>query len=217
MALLGFLSTVLPAAAVIPVHGVAQIGSNAGRFILQFRHTLWPIFGWFSAGCLIGALLGGRIAVDLPVWALRGGVAFFILISLWGPKWRTAIPGQKSFFAAGVIGSFLTMFFGATGPIAATALNAAQLNRLNLVATHAACMVTQHGLKVLIFGLFGFAYAQWFFLIAAMVIAGFAGTALGTYSLTRMPEKTFRAGFRAILTIIAIYLLIAAIIEFRTG
>jgi uncharacterized membrane protein YfcA len=199
------------------VHGVAQIGSNAGRFILQFRDTVWPIFMWFAAGSVLGALLGGRLAVEMPVWALRGGVAFFIIYTVWGPRPKGFAPGAATFFTTGAIGSFLTMFFGATGPIAATMLSATDLDRLRIVATHAACMVAQHGLKILVFGVLGFSYAEWVWLLAAILGFGFAGTWLGTRFLRRMPEAVFRKGFKWVLTIIAAYLLVAAGLELIGG
>ena len=217
LALLAVMSAVLPAPAVIPVHGVGQLGSNAGRFFLQRRDVIWSIALWFLAGGLIGAALGGRLAIDMPVWLLRFGVAVFILYTVWGPKPKGFSPGVRTFFATGAIGSFLTMFFGATGPIAATMLGATKLDRMNVVATHAACMVGQHGLKILMFGVLGFAYGEWIGLIIIMLSAGFAGTYVGTHYLRRMPEKTFRTGFKAALTIIAIYLFAAALYELRIG
>jgi len=210
LALLAVMSTVFPAAAVIPVHGVAQLGSNTGRLLLQKTEVVWPIVLWFTAGGLLGAAFGGRLAVDLPAWALRAGVGAFILFTVWGPRPKSFSPGPTSFFATGAIGAFLTMFFGATGPIAATMLSATKLDRLNITATHAACMVAQHSVKIAIFGLLGFAYANWVLLIVAILITGFAGTVLGTRFLRRMPEALFKRGFRFVLTLIALYLLAAA-------
>lgn len=213
LALLAVMSAAFPAVAVVPIHGVAQLGSNAGRFYLQFREVDWRIALWFAAGGLFGALAGGRLALEMPVWALRAGVGIFILFTVWGPKPKGFAPGVKTFLATGAVGSFLTMFFGATGPIAATMLSATKLDRLGLVATHAACMVFQHGLKILVFGALGFAYGPWVWLILLIVGFGFAGTWLGTHYLRRMPERIFRRGLRFVLTTIAIYLLAAAFIE----
>ena len=191
LALLAVMSAVFPAPAVIPIHGIAQLGSNAGRFYLQRQDVVWRIVLWFSAGGLVGAFLGGRLAVEMPVWLLRAGVAAFILYTVWGPRLKMKTPGVRTFFTTGAVGSFLTMFFGATGPIAATMLSATKLGRLNIVATHAACMVIQHGFKITIFGLLGFAYGEWALLIVAIVVSGLAGTALGTHYLRKMPEQTF--------------------------
>jgi len=215
LALLAVMSALFPAPAIIPIHGVAQLGANAGRFYLQRKDVIWQIALWFTAGGLIGASLGGKLAIELPVWALRAGVGIFILYAVWGPRPSGFSPGVKTYFTTGAVGAFLTMFFGATGPIAATMLSAAKLGRLNISATHAACMVGQHSLKIAIFGLLGFAYAEWALLIVVILISGFAGTALGTHYLRRIPEQTFHTGFNAILTLIALYLLAAAALEFK--
>ncbi|MFQ5563636.1 MAG: sulfite exporter TauE/SafE family protein [Parvularculaceae bacterium] len=218
LALIGLMSLLLPAPAVVPVHGLAQFGANASRFGLQRKSVVWPIVGWFGIGGVFGAALGGRIVVALPAWALQAGIAAFILYTLWGPKPKGFAPGKATFFLTGAAGAFLSMFFGATGPIAAAMLSATKLERLNFVATHAACMVAQHGVKIAAFGFLGFAYADWAVFIAAVVAAGFLGTATGTHILRHMPENVFRRGFRLILTLIAIYLLgAAAAFGLKTG
>lgn len=217
LALLAVMSATLPAAAVIPVHGVAQLGSNFSRFTLQRRHVVWPIILWFALGCVLGSLVGGKIYVALPESALRAGVGGFVLFTVWGPKPKAFAPGPGSFFATGAIGAFLSMFFGATGPIAATMLSVAKLGKLPTVATHAAAMVFQHGLKTLAFGFLGFAFAKWAPLIAAILVAGYLGAWAGTRLLKSMPEATFRAGFRLTLTAFGIYLLAGGLCQGLAG
>lgn len=217
LALLAVMSAVFPAAAVVPVHGAAQAGANGGRFYLQRKDVVWRIVLWFSLGGLIGAAIGGRLAVETPVWLLRAGVGTFVIWTLWGPKLKGFAAGPKTFFFTGVVTGVLTMFFGATGPLVAAMLSVTALSRLQLVATHAAAMVIQHVFKIAAFGLLGFAYGEWAWLIGAILLSGFAGTYAGTRYLRAMPEETFRRGFKLILTAIAVYLIAAALAEFRTG
>ncbi|HRX39312.1 MAG: sulfite exporter TauE/SafE family protein [Parvularculaceae bacterium] len=209
LALLAVMSALLPPIAVIPVHGVAQLGANFSRFTLQRRDVVWPIILWFALGGVLGTALGGKIYVALPEALLRAGVGLFVLFTVWGPKPKAFAPGPTSFFLTGALGAFLTMFFGATGPIAATMLSVTKLDRLKIVATHAACMVTQHALKTLAFGFLGFAFAHWALLIAAILIAGYLGAWSGVKLLRAMPEKQFRTGFRAVLTFFGVYLIAA--------
>lgn len=212
LALLAVMSALLPAAAVIPVHGVAQLGSNSSRLFLQRADVVWPIVLWFALGGVIGSLAGGAIYVELPEALLQGAVGAFVLVAVWGPKPKAFAPGNLSFFATGAVGAFLTMFFGATGPIAATMLSVAKLGKMQTVATHAACMVAQHGLKTLVFGALGFAYGRWALFIAAILVAGFLGAWAGTKFLHAMPEENFRSGFRWVLTVFGVYLLGVAIL-----
>lgn len=217
LALLAVMSALFPAAAVVPAHGLAQLGSNASRFMLQRRNVVWPIVLWFAAGSALGTFAGGKIYVALPEAILKAGVGLFVLYSVWGPKPKAVVPGARAFFLTGAGGGFLSMFFGATGPITAAMLSQTKLGRLEIVATHAAAMVFQHLLKSLAFGLLGFAFAAWAPLIAAIVVAGFCGTWFGVSMLKQMPEETFKSGFRLVLTFFGVYLVSGALFDaFRT-
>jgi uncharacterized membrane protein YfcA len=216
LALLAIMSALFPPAAVIPVHGVAQLGSNLSRFGLQRAHVVWPILLWFGLGGLLGTAAGARLYVEMPEELLQAGVGAFVLYTVWGPMPKGFAPGKVSFFTTGAAGAFLTMFFGATGPIAATMLSTTKLDRLKIVATHAGCMVLQHSLKTLAFGAIGFAFGRWALLILAVLIAGFLGTWLGTRLLRDMPEKEFKRGFKLMLTLIGVYLVAAAYASFKT-
>ena len=102
------------------------------------------------------------------------------------------------------------MFFGATGPVVAGMLSAAQFDRMKTVATHAAAMTVQHGLKSLAFGFLGFAYGEWIWVIAGILVAGYAGSYAGARLLKAMPEARFQQGFKWLLTAVALYLLYLA-------
>lgn len=218
LALLAVMSALFPPAAVIPVHGVAQLGANASRFALQRDDVVWPILLWFGLGGLVGTAAGARLYVELPESLLRVGVGVFVLYTVWGRMPKGFAPARATFFATGAVGAFLTMFFGATGPIAATMLSTTKLGRLQVVATHAGCMVLQHGLKTIAFGFIGFAFGEWALLILAILVAGFLGSWSGTALLRGMPEARFRAGFRAMLTLIGVWLVAAGLWgAIRTG
>ena len=208
LALLAAMSVAFPAAAVIPAHGVAQLGSNAGRFVLQRRHVSWRIVAPFAAGAAIGSAVGAPLFLAVPAGLLQAGVGVFVLLSVWGPKPRGFAPGARTFFVTGAISSALSMFFGATGPIAAAMLANARLERKPTVATHAAVMVFQHALKSIAFGFIGFSFADWAPLLVAIIAAGFAGTTIGVKALDRMPEAAFQRGFRFLLTFLASYLIV---------
>jgi uncharacterized membrane protein YfcA len=59
--MIAVLASLLPAAAVIPVHGLIQVGSNSGRAFMLRSHVVWPVVAWFSAGALIGVCIGGSV------------------------------------------------------------------------------------------------------------------------------------------------------------
>ena len=99
------------------------------------------------------------------------------------------------------------MFFGATGLFVANYTKSFALPRHDHVATHATLMTVQHGLKVVIFGLLGFAYGAWAFVILALIAAGLAGTLTGRLVLNRITDHGFKRALDVILVLISLRLI----------
>ena len=137
-----------------------------------------------------------------------------MLYATWAPKFQASAPGRRTFFGVGAAGTFATMFVGATGPLIAPFVAAACEERQQVVATHAMLMTIQHGLKVLAFGVLGFAFGPYVPLLAGLLAFGFAGTWAGRLVLNRLPERVFRIGLKAILTLLALRLLYGAAVPF---
>ena len=203
--LIAVMAMMMPAQALIPIHGVVQIGSNAGRAGIMLRNVEWKVLAPFCVGSLVGASLGGLTAVQLPAWALNVGLACFILWSVWAPP--VTAPGRFKVIATGIFSSFLTMFFGATGSFVSAMVKSMRLGRLEHVATHSACMVAQHAIKVVAFGLLGFNYAPYAGLVVAMVVSGFLGTVIGKHVLVKMNDQTFHRVLAVLLSLLALRLL----------
>ena len=202
--LVGVLAILLPAAALIPVHALVQTGSNTGRLFIMRAHVEWSFFPSIFLGTLLGAVLGGFIAVGLSAQSVQIGVGAFILFSVY---MKTPGMGRSAGWLVSAIASFLAMFFGATGPFVAAYVSALKLGRMEHVATHSAFMTTQHLLRVLVFGFLGFAFGPYLFLIVAMIASGFAGTIIGRQVLMRIDDRKFRLALNAILTVLALRLI----------
>ena len=203
--LIAVMAVIMPAHALIPIHGVVQIGSNAGRAAIMIRGVEWKVIAMFCIGSLVGAAIGGLTAVQLPPAALNIGLACFILWSVWGPAVSAA--GRFRVIVTGIFSSFLTMFFGATGSFVSAMVKSMRLGRVEHVATHSACMVAQHTIKVFAFGLLGFNYAPYAGLIVAMIVSGFIGTVVGKHILVKMNDQTFHRVIAVILSVLALRLL----------
>lgn len=206
--MLALMGLFLPVAALIPVQGIVQLGSNTGRAWVQRAHVQTSIMKPFLIGSLFGAVVGGFTVVQLPDQLMKVLLGIFILIITWA-----TIPGLRSLtgfglaLASGII-ACLSMFLGATGPLIVSVLGAMiRDDRKALVATSAAAMTVHHGLKVLVFGLAGFAFRDWLPLIAAMIATGYLGTLMGSKILNRIPEEKFRLAFKFILTLLALQML----------
>ncbi len=209
MLMLAVLALFIPPAALIPLHGAVQLGSNSGRAALMFRDVLRPVLPAFITGSLIGAAIGGQVVVTLPVSWLQAILGAFILYTVWSPGFRARKPRMKTFFIVAMASSLATMFVGATGPLILPFVAAASADRRQIAATHAVLMTIQHLLKLVAFGFLGFSFAAWLPLLGALLAFGFAGTWAGKHVLNRLPEKGFRLVLKAVLTIIALRLLSA--------
>ncbi|MFC4672012.1 sulfite exporter TauE/SafE family protein [Seohaeicola nanhaiensis] len=206
--LLAVMATLVPPAALIPTHGVIQLGSNLARASLLFRNIHRPALPAFALGSVLGVTLGGSVAVNLPPAWVQIGVGGFIAWSVLGRPPR----GVRDWpFLVGLVSSILTMFFGATGPFVATYVKALALPRHAVVATQAALMCVQHVVKTIVFGLLGFAFADWWAFIAAMILAGFLGTLTGRRVLNRIDDRRFRRVLNAILLLLAARLVYAGL------
>lgn len=210
LVLLSVMASFLPPIIVIPTHGVVQLGSNAGRAVLLRQHIDRGILLPFVLGSVLGIVLGAKLFVALPTPVLEVILGLFILASVWLPKLKASQMANRGFVLVGVVGSFVTMFVGATGPFVASFITPERLERHAVVATHATCMTVQHTLKVAAFGFLGFAFLPWVPLLAAMIAAGFLGTMLGRRLLDRLPHHIFARAFKIILTVLALRLLYAA-------
>lgn len=198
--MLAVLATLLPPAAIIPVHGLVQLGSNVGRASIMTKYMRFELLGPFTAGAIIGILLGGSLVIQLhPGW-IQIAVGLFIVWSV------LATPPaflRRSGLITGAFSSFLTMFFGGTGPFVATYVKGQDLERHAHVATHAMLMTIQHLLKTIVFGFLGFAFSTWAALITLLIASGVLGTLAGRLMLSRMDEKRFRFALNAILGVLA--------------
>lgn len=208
VAMLTLMGLFVPVAALIPVHGAVQLGSNTGRAWHQRANVRMDVAAPFIAGSVIGAIIGAFVVVQLPDALLKLVLGVFVIAITW-----TKIPGIEKLTRTGLaIGSVVValvgMLVGATGPLVSVLFAQFFANdRKALVATHAAGMVAQHGLKIVVFGLAGFAFRDWLPLIAAMIVSGYLGTVYGTRLLERMPEESFRKWFKIAITVLALDLL----------
>lgn len=207
LALLALMGYLVPVAAIIPVHGVVQLGSNVGRSAILRHHIAWHCLAAFLIGAIPGAWIGGLAVGVLPDNMLKAALGGFILLITWVSLPRLAAISLPGFALTGLITTFLTMLFGATGPLNAVVLSKTFPKRLGFQATTAAVMSTQHLVKALAFGLAGFAFAPWVPLIAMMILTGLTGTWVGTNVLRRTPESRFRLIFKLCLTFLALDLL----------
>jgi uncharacterized membrane protein YfcA len=197
---------VMPPAVAVPVHGLVQLGSNAGRGVMMWAHAQWRFAGWFILGSIPGAFAGAGIASVLPEAVLTAIIALFLLWSAWAPQPKATARGVVSTVLAGLATSILGMVTGVGGPIVAAFLRFLP-DRRQIIATHAVLMTAQNILKAAAFSALGFVFAPYVLLVIAMIVSGGIGTLIGGRLLSSLPEDKFRLGFKIVLTLVALNLL----------
>lgn len=202
--MIAVLASLLPPVALIPVHAVVQVGSNAGRALIMRAHIDWPIWGVFLIGTIVGIAIGAVFVIDLPPAWIQTGIGVFIL---WTIFCKPPAFLRHSAWMAGGVSSILTMFFGATGPFVSAYLKTRQYDRMAQVAMQGACMTAQHLLKVFAFGLLGFAFGPYMILIAGLIAFGFLGTLAGRQILMKIDEARFKMALNAILIVLSLRLI----------
>ena len=97
VAMLALMGLFVPVAALIPVHGSVQLGSNTGRAWHQRANVRLDITVPFVVGSVIGAIAGAFLVVQLPDALLKLVLAVFIIAITWAK-----IPGIDRLGKAGL-------------------------------------------------------------------------------------------------------------------
>ncbi|XOZ34128.1 TSUP family transporter [Halomonadaceae bacterium KBTZ08] len=205
--LLGLMALWLPPVAIVPVHGLIQLGSNGGRLAMTWRRVDWGTLAAFAPGVVLGMGAGAVVLVRLPEQLWQATIAAFILFLCWGPSLPRAALGRSGILLASTATSFLTLFVGATGPLVAAFIKQLHENRFRTIATFSGAMTLQHLPKALVFGAAGFQFPQWVPWIGAMIGCGLVGTRVGLHLVNRMHDQLFQRLFTTVLTLLALRLL----------
>ena len=126
----------LPAAAIIPVHGLVQIASNLSRALFGLKHTEWRLAGQYAVGTVIGAALGSRFIADFEWETMPLFLGIFILLITWMPKFSRAPDFPAKFTLLGAFQTALSLFLGVSGPLNMPFLLRENLPRDRTVITH---------------------------------------------------------------------------------
>ena len=192
----------LPAAAIIPVHGAVQLASNGSRVLLGIRHIEWRIFWPFSIGAVLGSAAVVRLSFDhLPLYP-----GAFILFVTWIPipKRSFRLPGH--FAILGALQTFLSLFVGVSGPLTNAFLLRKNLPKDRLVITHGITMTATHLCKIVVFG-----FVAYLYLIAAMIVSATLGSWAGTKLRGRLPEELCKKIFKALISLLSIRMIVSAL------
>ena len=213
VSLLGVMTTMLPAPAVVPLHGVAQLCSNFTRVLVFLPHVRWSIFGVYAGPLVLGVwaatclwqgdkLSGFKLVIGLFI-------LFFLLWRRYKPKLRK--PPLWSYAPLGVVAGFLSIFVGATGPFIAPFFLRDDFKNEEVIATKAVCQSFTHLLKLPAFFALGFDYGAWTALLVALIAAVILGTITGRQLLRWLSKERFTLLFQLLLSALALYLIVVGV------
>ena len=212
--LLSFMLLYLDPLVAIPLHGVVQLVSNGTRAWIQRPHVDWGITRRYALLLLPLGWLGLQVALSLPASFTKLLIGAFVLAATWRPDWLLfGVHPERSdrnrrFLALGGVAGFLNVTVGAVGPLIAPFFLNLGLPRQGLVGTKAACQALGHMAKILLFGVIGFAFAEYALLLAGMSALVIAGTWVGSRLLDRVSERAFTILFKTTLTVVALRLVL---------
>jgi len=198
----------------IPIHGVVQLVSNSSRTFVQRKHVDWSILWRYSLMLVPMGFVGIEIAQALPATVTRALIGAFVLVATWKPGWlligthpeRSDV--HRRFFLLGAVVGVLNMTIGAAGPLIAPFFLRIGLTRQALIGSKAACQAAGHLVKIAIFGIAGFVFADYALLLALLCASVIAGTWLGSQLLERVSERSFKWLYQGVLTLIALRLVV---------
>ena len=204
MMLIAIMPGFLPAASIVPVHGIVQLFSNSSRAFFGLRFLRWDFVLAFISGSTIGGVIAAGITREINLEYTPLIIAAYILFTVWGPKLEFKKPVKGEFVLIGAVQTGLSMMVGATGPLGQAALLRKGLQRDALVVTAALMMTFTHLIKILLFALLGFSFISYWQIIIGMSVAVVAGALLGTHIRYKIPEDVFRKILKWALTLLAL-------------
>ena len=188
----------------ISAHGVIQLVSNGTRTLTLRRGIEHQLLRWYVMPLVPATIVGYLIADGIPRGAGRAAVGLFALVAVWWPaatKWLAPRPSTgKRFALVGALAGVTNPTIGAPGPLLAPAFRAATTDHVKFVATFSLAQFLNHTVKVIIFTVAGFAWAEHGSLIVVAAAGVIVGTRVGARYLRRADPNLLDSLFKLAVT-----------------
>lgn len=207
MLLLAILPFILPAAALIPLHGIAQLASNSSRALFAPKDVRWSVLPAFLLGSALGVGIGYLLLSRLPLALLPLFIGSYMLLNLWHQGFKRLTSKAENFVVLGFLQTGLGLFVGATGPLTMTALLKKTTDHNQIIATSALLMTVSHLGKVLLFGALGFVYSDYLSPLLALCAGAIAGSWLGSRIRPQGNNPLYLRLMKIALSLLALHLL----------
>jgi len=209
LGLLSVMPAFMPVGAVVPIHGVAQLVSNASRFAFYYRRADTRLLPAYIGGASLGGAAGYFFIGGIPEVYLSVILGGFILVCTWTGLVNRLGKLVTSFFSIALIQSFLSLFVASVGLLSQPVLIKQGLSKDRVIVTHAMQMSVLHGLKVAVFVVAGFPFLRYWQLAAVMILASAAGSYFGGFLRDRIPERMGLNALKVAITFFACKMIVA--------
>ncbi len=210
--LIGFLPGLLPASIIIPIHGTTQLVSNVSRACFAYRSIEWRLVPQFVAGSLAGILLFGVFLSTVPNQYIPVTIGLYILLSLWNKQFDTLMRRFENIYVIGFLQTGLSLFVGATGPLATAMLLKKLKAKEQIVTTNAVFMSISHTLKIVLFGFLGFQFMNYLTILCFMIGGATLGSFIGTKYRQRIHDQRFAIILKLLLTGLATKMIVLTLV-----
>lgn len=202
--LIAILPAFVPAGAIVPLHSITQITSNASRGLFALSSVEWKFLPGFIFGSAIGIAVFGYILYRIPTEYIPLFIGFYLLLNIWSKRFGKIIEKHESIYLMGFVQTGLGLLVGATGPLAMPMLIKETGDKEKVVATSAILMTATHLFKIGFFGVLGFAYTQYLVPLIMLFSGAFLGSLIGTKLRGNISGRHFIIALRIVLTLLAI-------------
>ncbi|MFN7178244.1 TSUP family transporter [Hyphomonas sp.] len=215
--LMAVLTSLLPLAAAMVMHGTVQMVSNGYRAFRLRGHINWQVFRRYALGSAFAMAILFWLA-----WRPEKQVVYFLIstiaVFVWIPRsWirlDARLPGQAEF--AGFVAQGLNTLAGVAGPLVQLFFIRTDMTRQAIVATEATTQTLSHLVKIVFWslpvvtaaGIDGLPPA---WLILAAIPLSMTGTTLGGKVLDAMNDVNFKAWMKWLVTAVCAYMLVRAL------
>lgn len=207
--LLALMPGYLPLSQAIPLHGAIQLFSNLSRSLLKISDVKWTLVKEYFWGGAIGIIIGYFFIGAIADTYLTLGLGVFILLIMWTPLFKILGKWLQSLTLVASVQAFLSLFVGSTGLLSPPILIEKGLNKNEVIVTHAAQMSLMHMMKVAAFSVAGVSIMQFGSLMLGMIAGSIAGSWAGSKVRDAIPERAGQIILRAIITLLALKLIMS--------
>jgi uncharacterized membrane protein YfcA len=212
MLLIAIMPSFLPAAVIIPIHGIVQLASNSSRVALSLKQVAWHLLPPFLLGSIIGLILFTTLLFNLSNDYIPLAIGSYILLNLWSTPFSNTMKRFESFYIIGALQTGLSLIVGATGPLTQNILLKKLQDKDQIIATGAIFMSISHLAKIVIFGLIGFQFGEYLPTLILMSLGAILGSYIGSKVRKKVNNDAYIKIIKYVLSMLAAKMIIAVFI-----